>query len=84
MQLVQLPATFGRPPSRTECEGMSNQKPNSVSKPLVEIIKVILTNGTYPEILKIAKIIPIHKTGDKKLWDNYKPISVLHVLNKIC
>ncbi|KAJ8892007.1 hypothetical protein PR048_004572, partial [Dryococelus australis] len=55
-----------------------------VSKPLVEIINVMLTNGNYPDALKIAKIIPIHKTGDKKLLKNYRPISVLNVLNKIC
>ncbi|KAJ8885870.1 hypothetical protein PR048_012076 [Dryococelus australis] len=55
-----------------------------VSKPLVEIINVILTNGSYPDALKIAKIIPIHKTGDKKLLNNYRPIYVLNFLNKIC
>ena len=33
--------------------------------------------------LKTAKVIPIHKTGDKSLMKNYPPISILPVVSKI-
>ena len=33
--------------------------------------------------MKIAKVIPLHKSGNKKLPENYRPISVLPALSKI-
>ena len=39
--------------------------------------------GVYPSILKVARIVPIHKSGDKHSVDNFRPISNLSSLNKI-
>ena len=33
--------------------------------------------------MKIAKVIPLHKSGNKKLPENYRPILVLPALTKI-
>lgn len=33
--------------------------------------------------MKIAKVIPIHKTGDKQKFTNYRPISILSQFSKI-
>ena len=38
---------------------------------------------TYPNSLKTARITPIYKRGSKKLIENYRPISVLPIVNKI-
>ena len=37
----------------------------------------------YPESLKNAKILPLHKEGSKLEENNYRPISLLNVVSKI-
>ena len=55
----------------------------SIAKPLTHIINLGLTTGKIPQALKIAKIIPSHKSGDKRKATNYRPISILPVFAKI-
>ena len=42
-----------------------------------------LETGNYPDILKIAKVILLHKGGSKLDLGNYRPISILCSINKI-
>ena len=42
-----------------------------------------IENGIFPYKLKIAKIVPILKFGDQIDPDNYRPISLLSLLNQI-
>ncbi len=51
--------------------------------PLCKIINKCIRTGTYPDILKIAKVMALHKGGDQSNVDNYRPISILSQLNKI-
>jgi Reverse transcriptase (RNA-dependent DNA polymerase) len=55
----------------------------TISTPLRHVISLSLTNGTVPVQLKIAKVIPLHKSGDKLSLDNYRPISLLNVFSKV-
>ena len=50
---------------------------------LANIFNQSITNGVYPDSLKIARVSPIHKKGDVTDPNNYRPISVLNLLNKI-
>jgi hypothetical protein len=50
---------------------------------LYTVINSIFSTGIYPDMLKIASIRPILKSGSKIDIENYRPISVLPTLNKI-
>ena len=40
-------------------------------------------NGVVPNELKIARVVPIFKSGDTMLFSNYRPVSVLPLFSKI-
>ena len=55
-----------------------------LSNPLTSIINCSVKQGIYPRKLKRAKIVPIFKSGDETdPNNNYRPISLLSVVNKI-
>ena len=51
--------------------------------PLTHIINQSLTSGIVPQIMKIARVMPIFKSGDKHNFGNYRPISILPDFSKI-
>jgi len=54
-----------------------------IAKPLATIVNKSFSTGTFPDLLKIAKVRPVHKNGDKSEFTNYRPISVLPSFSKI-
>jgi hypothetical protein len=52
-------------------------------KPMVHVINLSFKNGIVPSQMKIAKVVPIFKSGDPLLMDNYRPISLLSNFSKI-
>ena len=54
-----------------------------LAKPLSLTINQSLNTGIFPDQLKIAKILPIHKKDSAHLLENYRPISLLPVISKI-
>ena len=56
---------------------------DSIAPVLCKIFNLSLKTGEYPDILKIAKVLPIFKKGDPSLTSNYRPISVPSCINKI-
>jgi hypothetical protein len=55
----------------------------SISVPLAHIYSLSLRNGTFPEFLKISRVVPIFKGGDPELCDNYRPISLVKTFAKL-
>ena len=54
-----------------------------IAEPISKIINTSFTSGKYPDELKIAKVCPIFKSGEKSSMSNYRPISVLPSFSKI-
>ena len=54
-----------------------------LSLPVCKLINLSFRAGVFPDNLKIARITPIFKKGDKKCISNYRPIASLPYLSKI-
>jgi hypothetical protein len=50
---------------------------------VADLINCSFTTGVFPDFLKIARVIPIYKSGTKTSASNYRPISTLHFLSKV-
>ena len=51
--------------------------------PLTHVLNISITKGVFPDELKIARVIPLFKSGDPMLFSNYRPVSVLPIFSKI-
>lgn len=54
-----------------------------ISKPFMDIMNASISEGTYSDKLKLAKVVPIFKSGDDSDTNNYCPISLLSIFNRI-
>ena len=54
-----------------------------LARPLCIIFNHSLINGSFPDIMKQADVIPLHKCGNIHIIDNYRPISLLTTISKI-
>ena len=51
----------------------------SIKIPLAHIGNHSFNTGLFPMELKIAKIVPIFKSGEECIFTNYRPVSVLPI-----
>ena len=54
-----------------------------ISNILSNIFNLCVTQGYFPEELKLGRITPIFKKGSKSLFDNYRPVCNLSPFSKI-
>ena len=57
--------------------------PDLILEPLCKIISNSFSSGIFPDALKISKVIPIHKGESTLELNNYRPISLLSIFDKI-
>ena len=51
---------------------------------ITSIINATFLSAQFPNVWKIAEVTPILKDGDRDIPNNYRPISLLPVLSKVC
>ena len=54
----------------------------SILPQVTKLVNLSLTSGLVPHQLKISRIIPIFKEGDKHSFTYYRPISLLGAFGK--
>ena len=62
--------------------GIIKEAISVISEPITHI-NLSLSSGVVPRELKIARVIPIFKTGDRGLFNNYRPVSVPSIFSKL-
>ena len=63
----------------TDCDDIDFRLIKTV---ITSIVNLSFQTGTFPEKMKIAKVIPLYKSGSKNDFNNYRPISLLPQLSK--
>ena len=53
-------------------------------KPLCHVPSMAIRQGVFPNVLKLAIVLPIYKSDGKRQLKNYRPISVLPPIFDIC
>jgi len=54
-----------------------------IAEPLSFVYNLSFSCGVVPDALKISKVIPIYKKGERDIVGNYRPISILNTFEKI-
>ena len=54
-----------------------------LSKPLEILFNASFSSGTVPDNFKVARVIPVFKKGSRTQQNNYRPISLLPIFNRI-
>ena len=56
---------------------------HAISPTIATLFNNCMYAGVFPDILKIARVVPIYKAGNRNEINNYRPISLLPVFSKI-
>ena len=56
---------------------------NELLIPLAHVFNQSLKQGTFPDAMKIAEVIPLYKGKERYIESNYRPISLLTTMSKI-
>ena len=53
-----------------------------IAEPIAHIINLSIISGIVPDEMKIARVIPLFKAGDRSIISNYRPVSILPSFSK--
>ena len=85
-EILQVISTLN-PKKAVGYDGISSKTLQTLGHIITPIISKIfnksIQQGIFPDKLKIAKVIPIHKGGKTEVINNYRPISILTSLSKV-
>ena len=55
----------------------------AINQPLAYLCNLSFTQGIFPQQLKLANVLPLHKADEPYSFNNYRPVSFLCVLSKV-
>ena len=68
-------------------DNIDNVLLKEISEGIIEALEQLfnesLKNGIFPDIFKLAEVVPLHKGKETNLQNNYHPISLLCTLSKV-
>ena len=53
-------------------------------QPMTRLINLSIMSGCFPTKWKLERVAPLFKDGAQDCRDNYRPVSVLSILSKVC
>jgi hypothetical protein len=85
-ELLEISKSFGNKLS-SDCIDLNMKTLKTllpaIITPMEHIINLSLKHGVFPDKLKLAKVTPVFKKGDKTNMNNYRPISLLPQISKL-
>ena len=51
---------------------------------LLHLVNTSITKCVFPSEWKVAVVVPLHKSGSRDSPENFRPVSILSVLSKLC
>lgn len=54
-----------------------------ISPALSELFNESVISGSFPDVLKLGRVRPIHKKGNVTKRENFRPITTLHIISKV-
>ena len=54
-----------------------------LSEKLASLFNLSMSAGVFPEMMKLAEVVPLYKSKERFLTSNYRPISLLITISKI-
>ena len=54
-----------------------------IAKPMAHICNLSFETGIFPDLMKMAKVVPLFKSGKNNIFSNYRPVSLLPQLSKV-
>ena len=56
---------------------------NYIAKQFAHVCSTSFEYGVFPDNMRVAKVVPLFKAGDRSVFSNYRPISQLSPFSKI-
>jgi hypothetical protein len=63
--------------------GILTMMATELAKPLKHIIDLCISESIYPSRLKLYRVIPLYKSGERVLVENYRPVSIVAPISKV-
>ena len=85
-EILNTVRAFGKKAS-LDCDGVNMSLIKDVivpiAKPVAHICNLSFSSGVFPDLMKVAKVVPLFKSGKNNMFTNYRPVSLLPQFSKI-